>query len=52
MVEDFERGLLRRALADSDGNVAAAARRLKLDRGNLYRRLKALQIPTTDFETS
>ena len=42
LVEDFERRLVRAALEASGGNVAAAARLLKVDRGNLYRRLQAL----------
>jgi DNA-binding NtrC family response regulator len=45
MVEDFERALLRSALEQCDRNVAAAARLLKVDRGNLYRRIKALDLP-------
>jgi two-component system, NtrC family, nitrogen regulation response regulator NtrX len=42
LLEDRERSLLSAALERSAGNVAAAARLLKLDRGNLWRRLKAL----------
>ncbi|MBS2021920.1 MAG: sigma-54-dependent Fis family transcriptional regulator, partial [Deltaproteobacteria bacterium] len=44
LLEDHERALLREALAQSQGNVAAAARLLQVDRGNLYRRLKALDV--------
>jgi two-component system nitrogen regulation response regulator NtrX len=44
LVEDFERALLRAALERSQGNVAGAARLLRADRGNLYRRMKALGI--------
>ena len=43
-LEAFERGELRRALAAAGGNVAAAARELGVDRGNLHRRLKRLDI--------
>ena len=46
LVETFERALLREALGRVDGNVAAAARLLKADRGNVYRRLKALGLAT------
>ena len=42
LVEDFERALVKAALARCDGNVAAAARLLKVDRGNLFRRIRAL----------
>ncbi|HZX96355.1 MAG TPA: sigma-54 dependent transcriptional regulator [Myxococcales bacterium] len=44
LCEEAEREILRQALAQSDGNVAAAARLLKVDRGNLYRRIKALGV--------
>ena len=43
-LEAFERDELRRALAAAGGNVAAAARELGVDRGNLHRRLKRLDI--------
>jgi transcriptional regulator of acetoin/glycerol metabolism len=42
LIEDHERLLLRAALEQCGGNVAAAARLLKVDRGNLFRRMKAL----------
>ncbi|MFP2906392.1 helix-turn-helix domain-containing protein [Pyxidicoccus sp. 3LFB2] len=42
-VEDFERELIRAALQEG-GSIAGAARLLQVDRGNLYRRIKALQI--------
>ncbi len=42
LVEDYERAVLRAALDACEQNVAAAARLLKADRGNLYRRIKAL----------
>jgi two-component system nitrogen regulation response regulator NtrX len=50
LVDDFERALLRAALERAGGNVAAAARLLKADRGNLYRRMRALGISATDEE--
>ena len=40
-VEDFERALVTAAV-QQEGSIAAAARLLQVDRGNLYRRLKAL----------
>ena len=42
LIEDHERALIRAALEQCGGNVAAAARLLKMDRGNLFRRIKAL----------
>jgi two-component system nitrogen regulation response regulator NtrX len=42
LVEGFERALLRAALERAGGNVAGAARLLQADRGNVYRRIKAL----------
>jgi two-component system nitrogen regulation response regulator NtrX len=48
LCEEAERGILREALARSEGNVAAAARLLKVDRGNLYRRVKALGIDVSE----
>ena len=41
-LEDFERGLIARALATAEGNVAEAARLLDTDRANLYRRMRRL----------
>ncbi|HYH99179.1 helix-turn-helix domain-containing protein, partial [Hyalangium sp.] len=43
-VEDFERELIRAALEEG-GSIAGAARLLHVDRGNLYRRIKALGLP-------
>jgi DNA-binding NtrC family response regulator len=48
LVDDFERALIRAALERAGGNVAAAARLLRADRGNLYRRLQALGLHSTD----
>ncbi len=42
MLDDYERRIIERALADTAGNVAEAARRLHTDRPNLYRRMKRL----------
>ncbi len=41
-LDDYERRLLEGALAVAGGNVADAARRLRTDRANLYRRMKRL----------
>ena len=43
-LDTFERSVIARALAESGGNVADAARRLLTDRPNLYRRMKRLGI--------
>ncbi len=42
LVEAYERSVIRAALERSDQNLAAAARLLKVDRGNLHRRAQAL----------
>ncbi len=42
LLEAHERRLLAAALAQCAGNIASAARLLKVDRGNLHRRLRAL----------
>ncbi|MEP6686920.1 MAG: sigma-54 dependent transcriptional regulator [Gemmatimonadales bacterium] len=41
-LDDYERGLLRAALAQAEGNIAETARLLQTDRANLYRRLRRL----------
>jgi two-component system nitrogen regulation response regulator NtrX len=51
LVEDFERTLLRAALERAGGNVAGAARLLRADRGNLYRRIKALGLTINGDQT-
>jgi two-component system nitrogen regulation response regulator NtrX len=43
-LDDYERALLEGALDSADGSVAEAARRLKTDRANLYRRMRRLGI--------
>ncbi|MFP2896866.1 helix-turn-helix domain-containing protein [Corallococcus sp. 4LFB] len=43
-MEDFERDLIRAALREG-ASIAGAARLLQVDRGNLYRRIKALGLP-------
>ena len=47
-LDAHERLLIVRALSSAAGNVADAARRLKTDRGNLYRRMRRLGIPVGD----
>ena len=44
LLDQYERLLITRALAMSNGNIAEAARRLKTDRPNLYRRMKRLGV--------
>ena len=44
-LDAYERVLITRALSMAAGNVADAARRLKTDRPNLYRRMRRLGIP-------
>jgi two-component system, NtrC family, nitrogen regulation response regulator NtrX len=43
-LDDYERDLLSGALDASEGSVAEAARRLRTDRANLYRRMRRLGI--------
>jgi two-component system nitrogen regulation response regulator NtrX len=47
-LDEYERMLITRALSAAGGNVAEAARRLKTDRPNLYRRMKRLEISSGD----
>jgi two-component system, NtrC family, nitrogen regulation response regulator NtrX len=41
-LDDFERSFIGAALAQADGNMAEAARILRTDRANLYRRMRRL----------
>ncbi len=43
-LDDFERDVISAALTSGSGNIAEAARLLKTDRGNLYRRMRRLGI--------
>jgi DNA-binding NtrC family response regulator len=43
-LDEYERTLITRALSVAGGNVAEAARRLRTDRPNLYRRMRRLGI--------
>ena len=43
-LDEYERTLITRAMSMAGGNVAEAARRLKTDRPNLYRRMRRLGI--------
>lgn len=43
-LDSFERALIARSLVAADGNVAMAARLLRTDRANLYRRMRRLGI--------
>jgi two-component system nitrogen regulation response regulator NtrX len=51
-LELYEAELISRALREADGNVAEAARRLKTDRGNLYRRMRRLNLSRSDTNVS
>jgi two-component system nitrogen regulation response regulator NtrX len=44
LLDAYERQLITRALALAQGNIAEAARRLRTDRPNLYRRMKRLGV--------
>jgi two-component system nitrogen regulation response regulator NtrX len=47
-LDEYERMLIARALSMAGGNVAQAARKLKTDRPNLYRRMRRLGIGTAE----
>jgi two-component system nitrogen regulation response regulator NtrX len=47
-LDEYERTLIARALSMAGGNVAEAARKLKTDRPNLYRRMRRLGIGSAD----
>lgn len=44
MLDDAERQLILRALGEANSNIAEAAKQLKTDRANLYRRMRRLGI--------
>lgn len=50
LLDDYERSLILKALAMARGNVAEAARKLRTDRPNLYRRMKRLGIADGQLE--
>jgi two-component system nitrogen regulation response regulator NtrX len=45
-LDDYERALIAAALTQAEGNVAEAARVLRTDRANLYRRMRRLGLDT------
>ena len=47
-LDTYEADLIRQAIAESDGNIAEAARRLQTDRANLYRRMRRLGLGRSD----
>lgn len=47
-LDEYERMLIARALSMAGGNVAEAARKLKTDRPNLYRRMRRLGIGSAE----
>jgi len=47
-LDEFERGLIHSALSATQGNMADAARELRTDRANLYRRMRRLGLRQDD----
>ncbi len=47
-LDNHERALIQAALADAGGTIAEAARMLRTDRANLYRRMRRLGLGTED----
>jgi transcriptional regulator with GAF, ATPase, and Fis domain len=43
-LDEFERSMITAAMTQAEGNVAEAARVLRTDRANLYRRMRRLGI--------
>lgn len=50
-LKDADADLIRQCLAECQGNVSRAARRLKVSRGLIYRRLQELSIDPTQFKS-
>jgi two-component system, NtrC family, nitrogen regulation response regulator NtrX len=46
-LDEYERGLIGTALRQAQGSVAEAARLLRTDRANLYRRMRRLGLDRT-----
>jgi len=51
-LDAYERDLIGRAIADAGGSIAGAARRLRTDRANLYRRMRRLGLGRNDTRAS
>jgi two-component system nitrogen regulation response regulator NtrX len=51
-LDAYETILIQKAITDAGGNIADAARRLKTDRANLYRRMRRLGIGQKDTSVS
>ena len=51
-LDSYEADLIRQAIVDAGGNIAEAARRLRTDRANLYRRMRRLGLGRSDTNVS